>query len=203
MIRIITIEREFGSGASAIAALLGRRLNWRVLDNSLTDEIAKMAHVSPKAVRQCDERLDSLIYRLGKAFWRGGGERGINFTGEEMFDADRMVQLVGQVIEKASAAGDCIIVGRGAPYFLRDRKDVLSVFLYAPRELKIRRVERMGKSRDEAVDLVDTVDKERAAYVKQYFAKDFPTRTLYHAWLNTAIGDERVAETIINLAKIL
>jgi cytidylate kinase len=87
-----------------------------------------------------------------------------------------MVFLVQQVIEKAAETGNCVIVGRGAPWFLRCRPDTFSVFFYAPRSEKIRRLTPLVKDQAEATRLLNTVDKERAAFVKRYFGKTWPTR---------------------------
>ncbi len=75
MFRIITLEREFGSGGGGIAAELARRLGWKLWDQQLTSEIAQRAQVAEEAVALCDERVDSRLYRLAKAFWRGSYER--------------------------------------------------------------------------------------------------------------------------------
>ena len=74
MFRLITIEREYGCGGGAIAAKLAQQLGWKLWDHLLTDEIARIAKVEPSAVARCDERMDSRVYRLAKAFWRGSYE---------------------------------------------------------------------------------------------------------------------------------
>jgi hypothetical protein len=51
---------------------------------------------------------------------------------------------------------------------------------------------------EEAEELVEIVDRERIAYIKHYFNADWPTRSLYHLMLNTAVGNEAVIETILN-----
>jgi cytidylate kinase len=99
--------------------------------------------------------------------------------------------------------GDCVIVGRGAPYFLRERSDTFHVFLYAPRAEKLRRIQSLGRSLSDAEDLVDTVDRERILFVKHYFGADWPTRSLYHVMINTAIGDENVLSTILHSMRTL
>jgi len=203
MIKIIAIEREFGSGASVIAEKLAQRLGWRLLDRQLTGEIARLAKVSEAAVKRCEERVDPLFYRLSKVFWRGSYERSLPVDGLETFDADRMVALVQRVLDEAAAAGNCVIVGRGAPYFLRNRTDTLVVFLFAPRELKIQRVLSMAKNEAEASELVDTVDQQRVAFVKHYFGKDWPYRPLYHLMLNTALGDTITIDAIADLMDAL
>src|SRR5262249_52879760 len=75
----------------------------------------------------------------------------------------------------------------------------LRVFLYAPREDKVRRLMARGKSEKEAEELVDTVDHERADFIQKYFNVAWPDRPIYHTMLNTAIGDECVANMILSL----
>ncbi len=197
MYRVITLEREFGSGAGEIAQEIARRLGWKLWDHALTEEIAKLSHVDCSAVERCDGRRDSTFYRLAKVFWRGSYERSMPLAGSQAFDADHFVAVSQQVMEKAAAAGDCVIVGRGAPYFLREHPDVFHVFLYAPRAEKLRRLRQLGKSEKEAEELVDTVDRDRIEFVKHYFGADWPTRSLYHMMINTAIGNENVISTIL------
>jgi cytidylate kinase len=96
-----------------------------------------------------------------------------------------------------------VIVGRGAPFFLRQRGDTFRVFTYAPRDEKIRRLLAMGKSQKDAEDLVENVDKERMAYIKHYFNADWPMRSLYHLMINTVVGDEDVIATIMNGIRML
>jgi cytidylate kinase len=188
MFRIITIEREFGSGGGGIACQLARRLGWKLWDQQLTCEIAKRAQVAESAVALCDERVDG---------------RGMLVGTSHAFDTDRMMAIMEEITSHIAEEGNAVVVGRGAPYFLREREDTFRVFTYAPRDEKIRRVVEMGKSHREAEDLVENVDKERMAYVKHYFNADWPTRSLYHLMINTVIGDEHVIAAIENTMQLL
>ena len=196
MFRLITIEREYGSGAAAIAASLAEQLGWKLWDHLLTEEIARIAKVDPSAVLRCDERMDSRLHRLAKVFWRGSYERSTPL-GSQIFDTDRMVTMMQEIMNRIAQEGNAVIVGRGAPYFLRENSDAFHVFLYAPRAEKIRRTIADGHSQQEAEEMVDFVDRERIAYVKHYFNADWPTRSLYHMMLNTAVGNEPVVKTIL------
>ena len=202
MYRVITIEREYGSGAAAIARELASRLEWKVWDHELTAEIARVSDVDPSSVSFCEERVDSRFQRLVKVFWRGSYERSMPLD-HQTFDPDRMVRVGEQVMQHIANQGNAVIVGRGAPYFLRDRADVFHVFLYAPRAEKLRRIQDMGTRLHEAEDMVDTVDRERIEFVKHYFGADWPTRSLYHLMLNTAMGDENVISTILHSMRTL
>jgi cytidylate kinase len=203
MFRIITIEREYGCGGGKIASELADRLGWRLWDHALTEEIAKVAKVDCSAVERCEERVDSTFHRLAKVFWRGSYERSMPLADAEPFDADRMVDIGRRVMERAADAGHCVIVGRGAPYFLREHPGAFHVFLYAPRAEKLRRLQESGTDPREAEELVDTVDGDRINFIKHYFGADWPTRCLYHLMINTAIGNENVLSTILNTMHML
>ncbi len=196
MFRIITIEREYGCGGGAIAKKLSGQLGWELWDHKLTEEIAQMANVDCSAVERRGEKLDSRFYRLAKTFWRGSYERAIPLDVRQTFDADCMVSMMEAISAKIAERGNAVVVGRGAPYFLRDREDTFHIFLYAPRAEKIRRIMVDGQSQEAAEELVDTVDDERKAFIRHYFNADWPTRALYHMMVNTMVGDELVIATI-------
>jgi cytidylate kinase len=203
MIRIIAIEREFGCGGSVLAETLAARLGWKLLDQSLTEEVARIAQVARAVVEQREGRLDPLVYRLAKAFWHGSCERGIPVGGQEAFDADRALALVQQVVEQAAATGNCVIVGRGSAYFLRQRADTFRVFLFASREFKFRSLLGHTPNEAKANELLDTVDRGRKMFVKHYFGVEWPQRSSYHAMLNAALGDDLILATILNLLDAL
>lgn len=202
-IRIITVEREFGSGGAKIAELLARQLGWKLWDTNLTGEIAHRANVDPEAAQQCDERCDPLLHRLFRVFARGSYERSLPVADAPGFDTDRMVALLYRVIEDAASAGNCVIVGRGSPYILRNRADAFHVFVYASEEEKLRRLASIGKSQKEAIELIRTIDHERSSFIKRYFGGDWPTRPLYHLMINASIGDDKAIETILSAIEIL
>ncbi len=197
MYRIITIEREYGSGGGEIAKQISERLGWKLWDHALAEEIAKVANVDLAAVERCSERADAGFSRLLKTFWRGSYERSMALHGSE-FGPDKFVAVGGEVMTNVAKAGKCVIVGRGAPYFLRERGDAFRVFLYAPYSEKMRRLRELGNSEKNAEELLDTIDRERIEFVRRYFDADWPTRCLYHMMINTAIGNENVIETILN-----
>ncbi|MGH9683857.1 MAG: AAA family ATPase [Candidatus Acidiferrales bacterium] len=196
-IRVITVEREYGSGGASIARQLASRLGWKLWDEELTAEIARVANVDHRIAQRCDERVDSLLSRLFRVYARGSYERALPLPEAHGFDTDRMFATLHKVIEDVGSRGDCVIVGRGSPFILRERADVFRVFIYAPIEEKMRRVKALGKSEQEARQLVEEVDRERASFIRHYFGKEWPHRPLYHAMFNSQHGDERVVEMIL------
>jgi cytidylate kinase len=107
------------------------------------------------------------------------------------------------VVQEAAKTGNSVIVGRGSQQFLKNRQDTLRIFLYAPREDKVRRLLTRGKSEKEAEQLVDTIDRERADFIQKYFHVEWPDRPIYHTMINTAIGDDAVIHMILDLMKTI
>jgi cytidylate kinase len=203
MIKIITIEREYGSGGGEIAQLLSKQLGWKLWDQLLTEEIARLAEC-PKAVVQLrEERTDPLYYRLFKSFLRGSYEGSLNAHKLKVVDSESILKLTESVVLHAAKTGNSVIVGRGSQQFLKHRQDTLRIFLYAPREDKVRRLLARGKSDKEAEQLVDTVDRERADFIQKFFHVEWPDRTLYHTMINTAIGEPAVLRMILEFMKSL
>ena len=189
MIRAITIEREFGCGASEIATLVAGRLGWNLWDERLTQEIARLTEKHAGGGRAQKLRRYPLVHRLFQDFLRGAFEGGMA-PSDRLHDAyaRRIAAVSETAVNTALASGPSIIVGRGSQYFLRNRKDVFHVFLYATRDRKIRRLMARGASQDEAIDQVDTTDKARAAFIRQYIGLKWPEPYLYDGMFNTDRG---------------
>lgn len=202
-VRIITLEREYGSGGANIAKQVAERLQWKLWDEEITAEIARAAHVDPEVTQRCDERVDTLLYRLFKSYARGSYERSLDFAGSKAFDTDCMVEMLHTVVEDVASRGNCVIVGRGSPYILRNRPDAFHVFIYAPPEEKIERLKSIGKSQREAMQLVEEVDRDRADFIRHYFKKEWPYRPLYNMMVNSKFGDEFAVDTILKNVKTL
>jgi cytidylate kinase len=203
VIKVISVEREYGCGAANIAQTLADRLGWKLWDQEITDAIARRLKCKAEQVRAREERCDSLYYRLVKAFMRGSFEPSVDSADMELLDAEHLAVLFEKVVTEIAERGSCVIVGRGAPWFLRDRDDAFHVFLYAPWDEKMRRLLAAGESEREAEYLLESVDRERAAFVRKYYGKIFPDRTLYNMMLNTRIGDEAVVTTILDAVEVL
>jgi cytidylate kinase len=203
VINIVTVEREYGCGGGEIASKLADHLGWKLWDELLTCEIAKLSNCERSEVKNREERVDPLYYRLFKSIMRGSFEGSLNVHRLKLLDADSILKITQHVVHKAAREGHCVIVGRGSQHFLRDREDTLRIFLYAPREAKLRRLQSEGIEAAEAVQLVDNVDQERSAFVDKYFHLEWPHRSIYHAMFNTTMGVGSVLNAILNLKKEL
>ena len=198
MIRAITIEREYGCGASEIARLVASQLGWELWDERLTQEIARLTESTPEAIERREWRSDPVVYRIFKDFLRGAFEGGLPPTERlHVLDARRIAAVSEAAVKTAVSGGPSVIVGRGAQYFLRNREDVFRVFFYASRDQKIRRLITNGETEERAIRQVDTTDKSRAAFVRQYLGLKWPEPHLYHAMFNTEMGESCVAAMLI------
>ena len=144
-----------------------------------------------------------MYYRLLKSFLRGSYEGSLNAHKLKLVDSESILKITERVVQEAAKTGHSVIVGRGSQHFLRSRQDTLRVFVYAPREDKVRRLLARGKSEKEAEELVDTIDGERADFIQKYFGVEWPNRAVYHTMINTTIGEEAVVEMILDFMKAL
>jgi len=198
MVNTITIEREFGCGASEIASLVASHLGWSLWDERLTQEIARLTESTPQAVEQREWRTDPAVYRVFKDFLRGAFEGGLPPTNRlHLLDARRIAAVSEIAVKAALSSGPSVIVGRGSQFFLRNRKDVFHVFLYASRDYKIRKLISRGATEDKAIEQIDTTDKARAAFVRDYLGLKWPEPPLYHAMFNTEMGESCTAAMLV------
>ena len=198
MIRIITVEREYGAGGGVVAAKVAEGLGWMLWDQRLTDEIARRLDCDSRTVADREERRDPVHYRLFKAFLRGTFEGNLNAPPLRPVDADCVRDVTQQVVTEAAETGDCVIVGRGSAYYLGSRADAFHVFVYAPFEDKVRRLVSIGKSREEATELAQTVDRDRAAFIERNFHVEWPARHRFHLMVNDGMGEEVAVQTILD-----
>jgi cytidylate kinase len=196
-IRVVTLEREYGSGGGEIAAKLAARLGWKLWDQSLTQEIARRLDCECRAVEEHEEKRDPAYYRLLKAFMRGSFEGSLNAPRLKMVDTDCVREVVKRILPGIAEAGDCVIVGRGSAYYLSERPDAFHVFVYANFQERVRRLRARGKSEREAIELAETVDRDRAAFIKQSFGIEWPGRHRFHLMVNTGMGEEASTEIIL------
>jgi cytidylate kinase len=198
MIRVVTIEREYGSGGADIAKRIADRLGWKLWDQLLTNEIARRMDCDNRIVEDREEKRDPLFYRLFKAFMRGSFEGSLNAPRLKMADTECIREVTERVVKETADGGECVIVGRGSAYYLQSRRDTFHVFVYAPFDAKVRRLQASGKSANEALHLAETVDRDRAAFIKQYFGVEWPDRQRFHLMVNSSIGEDTTVQTILD-----
>ena len=145
-----------------------------------------------------EEKRDPVYSRLLKAFMRGSFEGSLNAPRLKVVDTDCVREVVRQILPEVAAAGNCVIVGRGSAFYLGDRPDAFHAFIYAPFQDKVRRLQARGKNEKEAMELVETVDRDRADFIKRYFDVDWPGRHRFHLMVNSGAGDDVAVQIILD-----
>ena len=190
--KIITIGRSFGAGGKTIGKLVADSLNIPYYDSELLKETAKNSGLSEKYLESVDEKdiTDAALY-MSVGFMTP------SYTSIRQIAANAQ----SEVIEKIASEGPCVIVGRRANEVLRERKNLVSVFVTASVEYRTKRImEREGIDEKAARKKVLRVDKERAAYYNQFGGDNWGYASTYDLCINTeTFGDEKAAEMIVKL----
>lgn len=197
-IRVITLEREYGSGGGVIAARLAQRLGWTLWDHALSEEIARRMGCQCGEVEKHEERRDTAYHRLFKAFLRGSFEGSLNAPRLKMVDADCVGEVTRLLVAEIADKGNGVIVGRGAAYYLGSREDAFHAFVYAPFQERVRRLRATGESEHNAIELAESVDRDRADFIKQHFDLEWPGRHHFHLMVNSCMGDETATDVILD-----
>lgn len=190
--KIITIGRSYGAGGKTIGKKVADMLGIPYYDSELLRETAKNCALSEKYLESVDEREinDAVLYMS------------VGFMSPE-YTSVRQIAANAQreVIEKIASEGPCVIVGRRANEILRDRKNLVSVFVTASTDYRIKRImEREGLDEKAARKKVNRADKERAAYYNQFGGDSWGYASTYDLCINTeTFGDDKAAELIVRL----
>lgn len=177
----ITLARVAGTQGSAIAREVGQLLGWKVYDQELLERIAQDMGLRTRLLKSVDERQQSWLMELVQSFQRDlGKNESRTFVGESAY----VHQLI-ETILALGAKGECVIVGRGAGFIL-PAEATLRVRLVCPDSVRIAEVRRqLGLTEREAKKQIETIDRERVAFVRAHFFKDATDPLNFDLILNT------------------
>jgi hypothetical protein len=202
-VRVITVEREYGSRGGEFAHDLAARLGWRLLDSELPCAAARAAGVPAELAAKYDERLDPWYYRYGKVFWHDSPYPMTGLSEDQVFDSERMLSLIRQQILEAAREGNCVLVGRGAACALAGSPGCFHVFVYATASAKRDWFTRaFPKQAPQADQLLASFDKRRAAVIRKFYQQEWCSRSLYHMLLNSCMGTEAMIAAVENAASL-
>ena len=197
--RVLTVNREFGSGGGRIAEAIAMRLGWKLLDKDIIDAIAYAAHVDSSVVRRYDEHVDSWLRRINQQAMRSAAlAAGLELREGSVFDAEEMVKLTQKIVEEAWSEGNCVIVGRGSQCVLQHKPDVYHVFVYAPLKDRIMRLRIRLERGADIEQRIRTVDEERAKYLQEYFGKSWCNLHLYDLLISSHEDENSTARVILD-----
>ena len=188
--RIITISREFGSGGRFIGEEVAKKLGIAYYDKNIINEIAEKSGLSPEYIQENAE----LSPKKGLFAYAFAGR---DITGKSVedlvYEAQRKVIL--ELAEKES----CVIIGRNADYILKDRDDVLNVFIHGDAPEKIQRITRLYNVEEQkAVKMMEDIDKRRMANYNFYTNQKWGKADNYTLCLNSSqLGYDRCEKIIM------
>lgn len=201
---VITISRMYGSGGSEIAARVAASLGWTLLDNAIIDEVARRLGCSTAEVQAREERVTSLGERLADALALSAPELAVAASEAHLPPSEeRVLAVTERVIAEAVAAGNVVLVGRGAQAMLASRADAIHVFCHAPRPALIARtMRRLECSEREAERKVEETNRQREQYVRKHWHRSWAAHENYHLCLNTEwLGLGGAAAIVVELAR--
>ena len=203
MVRVITVEREYGTQGAEFAHRLAKHLDWELLDHSLLEEVALRAGVPAEVVESRDEQLDPWYNKVGRAFWHGSNERATAAVTQEIFDSTRMTGLMREVMQEKAKAGKCVIVGRGAACALYGIPGCFHTFVYASTARKVRWFEETFPRKAHLAEReLQATDERRAEYVQYFYRSVWNDYRLYHLMLNSCMGFEAMIGATIEATGI-
>ncbi len=193
---IITIGRQYGCGGRAICKQLSEKLNIPFYDRELIEYASTKSGISTEVLEQYDEKAtNSLLYSLSLSTYSHFGSA---FHTPNMPLNDQLFISQSDAIKELADKGPCIILGRCSDYVLRDRDDVLKVFLYCDEDIRVKTVAaRLGISEPKAKEIMKKTDKRRASYYNYYTQLKWGDIKNFDLALNSKVGDDKVIEMII------
>lgn len=189
MKKIITISREFGSGGRFIGEALAKELGFTFYDKQIIEHVAEKTGLSEKYIAERGE------YAPKKNIFS------YSFIGRDTQGSsidDYIYQAQKTIIRELADKGSCVIVGRCADYILRNREDVLNVFIHGNEPEKCMRImELYHKTEKEALKLMKDMDKKRSINYAYYTERIWGDAKNYALCLNSSIlGHDKVVQLI-------
>ena len=204
MRQIITISRELGSGGRTIGKLVADQKKIPYYDRELIDEAAKVSGVPAEFIEKSDQKItSSFLYNLAMGTSYGYGM--LEEASHQPLPLTTQIFCAQEkIIRDYANSGSCVIVGRCADYILRDRKDVLRVFIYADMEKRIEHsVKEYGMPKSSAREEIARSDRERARHYNMFTDRKWGDRANYDILLDSGtLGYENCAQIICSITEM-
>lgn len=208
--KIITISRQTGSGGHEIAERLAEKLGVPLHDRNVVEAAIKeldIEDIEAVDANEVDEKLVvDYIGKFAKGYHAIFGKGKLYHMMDHSKDdeptiSEKLFIAESKIIQKLAEAGPCVIVGRCADYVLKDRDDVLSVFITAEEEQRVQRMmERREMSHERAANTVEFTDRDRAKYYQAYTKQKWGAPESYDVTLSsTKLGIEGVVDLLADL----
>ena len=187
---LITVSREYGSGGRYIGKMIAERFGIRFYDKDIIIKLAEKTGLSEEYIENHEQKRN-LLSGFNKGYYNGPN------SGDELFIKES--EIIKEIAEQES----CVIIGRCADYILKDREDLVKVFIYSNMEDKVKRAATYyGLAQDKAEKEIRKNDRERAIHYKHYTDRDWTDRSNYDICMNgDFLGVEKTAELICAMVR--
>ena len=188
--KVIVIGRQYGSGGHDIGKELAEKLGFAFYDNEIIQMTAGSTGYTPKFVQEHEENItNSFLYDLVSQMYI--------YSDTREAPRDAIFESEGEVIHSLADQGNCVILGRCADYFLRDRQDCLKIYLHAPEDYRVKRImDTEDLSEEDACRKVRRMDRRRSDNYHYYTRRIWGHSGNYDLTIDTGIGAEAVEEII-------
>lgn len=179
---IITIARQHGSGGKQIGKLVAEQLHIPFYYKEVTALAAKESGLAKEFISDINQNAPALFHQLYLS---------TNVVQQAVLAQEKIIQNIAK-------QGTCVIVGRAADYVLRNYDNVVRIFLYAPKDVRVQNVMEMyGDTLDEAKANIVHSDEARASYYRNISGREWKNVDNYDLCLDTSCGKEQVTKTIL------
>ena len=187
---VITVSREYGSGGRYIGKLIADTLGIQLYDKEFITKVAQETGLSEKYI-EGNEQKREILSNLNNGYYFG------------LDNADDLFLKESEIIKEIAKRESCVIIGRCADFILKDRTDVISVFVYSSMEDKMKRVTQIyGIGKEKAEKQIKQIDKLRANHYKHYTERNWSNYENYHICINSdMLGVEKTAQLICEMVK--
>ena len=195
--KVIVISRQFGSGGDEIANKVSEIINVPVYDKQKIVDLAKESGISENLFDGLEEHpTSSLLYSLVIGL-KGGSADALKIASP--FHTDNVFGVQANAIRRIADNGPCIFVGRCADYILRESRNLISIFVWAPEEYRVKRImDENGLTLTEAGDYVTKIDKRRRSYYNFYTSRAWGDIENYDLSINSEkIGIDNASQIIV------
>lgn len=197
---VITIARGFGSGGRTIGKMLSENLGIAYYDKDLIKLASEESGINESLFGEADEKVKNTLFKK-RAVYKNAI---IPPDSSDFVSNDNLFNFQAKIIKDLADKESCVIVGRCADYVLRERKNVIKVFVYADIKACIKNVMSIYSCEErEAMKLIEKIDKTRSTYYKYYVGREWDNARNYDLCLNSSeLGFEKCVEIIKDYIKI-
>ena len=183
--RVITIARGYGSGGRTIGKMIAEDFGWSYYDDELLRLASDQSGINESLFAKADETAKrSFLGRISRDALNG---QVIPPSSEDFTSNENLFRYQAKIIRELSEKENCVIVGRAGNFILRDRPNVIKLYVHAPENVCIRTVMNMfGLTHDEAEKRIHDIDKRRAEYYRHFTGRDWQCADDYDLCLDSS-----------------